>query len=286
LKEGRPLAARDFEHADAPEWHKTMDAAGVTFASGIGAPLVVEGKTIGVAIVACQTDRAFTQDDLDLLRIVADRVAPAIERARLMDRLHAGRARLELLSRRLINVQEEQRRRVAIELHDEPAKIADAIETVDRAMQTVRDLALELRPAMLDDLGLAAALRWYADRFAQQTGLAMHLEIEEVPNTAIEVATSCFRVAQEALTNVARHASAKNVWLALHPAGAEIELAIRDDGCGFDTAAALARAARGESIGLVSMQERTSLAGGSIDIHSKPDGGTEIRARFPAGAQT
>jgi PAS domain S-box-containing protein len=301
LKEGKPLAARGFDHADAPEWRRTMDGAGVSFASGIGAPLTVEGKTIGVAIVASQTDRAFTEDDLDLLRIVGDRVAPAIERARLMETLRGGRERLELLSRRLITIQEEQRRRVAIELHDElgqiltalkidldskPAKIAEAVENVDLAMKRVRDLALELRPAMLDDLGLAAALRWYADRFAQQTGAVVHLAVEEVPNLAIEVATSCFRVAQEALTNLARHAGAKNVWLALRPAGAEIELTIRDDGSGFDAPAALTSAARGESVGLVSMQERTSLAGGSIAIHSTPGTGTEIRARFPAGAQT
>jgi PAS domain S-box-containing protein len=301
LKEGRPLFARDFGNADAPEWRKAMNQAGVSFVSGIGAPLVVEGKTIGVAVAACQTDRAFTEDDLELLRIVADRVAPAIERARLMERLRAGRERLELLSHRLLNVQEEQRRRVANELHDDlgqiltalkidldskPAKIAEAVENVDRAMQTVRDIALELRPAMLDDLGLAAALRSHADRFAKQTGVVMHLAIEEAPNITIEVATCCFRVAQEALTNVARHASAKNVWLTLHPTGAEIELTIRDDGSGFDSAAALTRAARGESVGLVSMQERTSIAGGSIEIHSRPGAGTEIRARFPAGAQT
>jgi signal transduction histidine kinase len=88
------------------------------------------------------------------------------------------------------------------------------------------------------------------------------------------------------LTNVARHAAAKNVWLALRSAGTEIELTIRDDGSGFDAPAAMTRAARGGSFGLVSMQERTSLAGGSIDIHSTPGAGTEIRARFPAGAQT
>ena len=171
-----------------------------------------------------------------------------------------------------------------IDLDSKPAKIADAVENVDLAMVRVRDLAPELRPAMLDDLGLAAALRSYADRFAQQTGVVMHLAIEEVPNIPIEIATSCFRVAQEALTNVARHASAKNVWLSLRSAGAEIELTIRDDGAGFDAASALARAAHGGSFGLVSMQERTSLAGGSIEIHSTAGSGTEIRARFPAGA--
>lgn len=299
LKEGGALIERDLAHADAPEWSKVMMSAGVSFASGMGAPLIAEGKMIGVTIVASQTGREFTQDDLDLLRVVADRVAPAIERARLMERLRAGRERLELLSRRLLNVQEEQRRRVAIELHDElgqiltalkidldskPPKIEDAVKSIDIAMQTVRDLALELRPAMLDDLGLAAALRWYADRFAQQTGVAVHNGIEDIPNLAFEVATSCFRVAQEALTNIARHASARNVWLTLHGNASGVELTIRDDGAGFDAEAARNRAAQGGSVGLVSMQERASLAGGSIEIRSKAGEGTEIRARFPAGA--
>ena len=299
LKEGRAVIVRDIGAADAPQWRRVMNEAGISFATGMGAPLVVEGKAIGVVLVASQSERQFTDDDLDLLRIVADRVAPAIEKSRLMEAVHAGRESLEWLSRRLLTVQEEQRRRVAIELHDElgqiltavkidldstPAKMADAVENVDLAMRTVRDLALELRPAMLDDLGLAPALRWYADRFAQQTGVAMHIDIEEIPDLAFEVATSCFRVAQEALTNIARHASAKNVWLTLHRTSPGLELAVRDDGAGFDVEAARARASRGGSVGLVGMQERASLAGGSLEIRSRPGTGTEIRLRFPAGA--
>ncbi len=301
LREGQPLIMHDLGSANAPEWHRMMANAGLSFSAAMAAPLVVEGKTIGVVTVASETERRFTDDDLDLLRMVADRVAPAIERNRLMESVRAARERLELLSRRLLNVQEEQRRRVAIELHDElgqiltavkidldsaPAKVADAAENVDRAMRTVRDLALELRPAMLDDLGLAAALRWYADRFAQQTGVKMHIAVDEVSDLPFELATSCFRVGQEALTNVARHASAKNVWLDLHRTSSGIDLSIRDDGAGFDADAARARAARGGSVGLVSMQERASLAGGSIEICSKPGAGTEIRAHFPIGAAT
>ena len=301
LREGRAVIVRDIASAQAPEWHKTMKSAGISFASGMSAPLVVEGKPIGVVGILSVMDHEFTDDDLDLLRIVADRVAPAIERNRLMETVRNGRRRLEVLSRRLIAVQEEQRRRVAIELHDElgqiltalkidldstPAKVADAIENIDRAMHTVRDLALELRPAMLDDLGLAAALRWYADRFAQQTGVQMHINIDELPDLTFELGTSCFRIAQEALTNIARHASAKNVWLDVHRKPSAIELSIRDDGAGFDADAACARAARGGSVGLVSMQERASLAGGSIEIRSEPGTGTEIRARFPIGATT
>jgi signal transduction histidine kinase len=269
---------------------------GVMVRSMMSAPLVVEGKIIGAVSVTSESPRKFTSDDLELLRVVADRVAPAIERSRLIDSVRAGRERLESLSRRLLTVQEEERRRLAIELHDElgqlltavkmnlgasPAHFDDAIESVDLAMQTVRDLALDLRPAMLDDLGLAAALRWYADRFAKQTGIATHLAVDEVPRLDPNIATASFRVAQEALTNVARHASAKNVWLSLHQSNGTLELAVRDDGVGFDVAAASDRATRGASLGLVGMEERASLAGGSLAIVSKPASGAEVRARFP-----
>jgi PAS domain S-box-containing protein len=298
LKEGRAVIVDDVASANAPQWHEVMKEAGVSMISAMGAPMMVEGTLTGVVVVVSEKSRKFTEDDLDLLRVVADRVAPVIERNRLMEIVRAGRERLELLSRRLLTVQEEQRRRVAIELHDElgqiltavkidlqstPAKLADAVENVDRAMKTVRDLALELRPAMLDDLGLAAALRWYADRFAQQTGVTMHIAIEEVCDLTFERATSCFRVAQEALTNIARHAAAKNVWLDLHRAPSALELSIRDDGMGFDVDAARERAAHGASLGIVGMQERASLAGGTIEIRSTPGKGTEIRARFPIG---
>jgi PAS domain S-box-containing protein len=297
MKEGRAVIVDDVASADAPQWQKILNDVGVSAVSAMGAPMMVEGTLTGVVIVASEKGRKFTEDDLELLRVVADRVAPAIERNRLMEVVHAGRERLESLSRRLLTVQEEQRRRVAIELHDElgqiltavkidlhstPAKVADAADNVDRAMRTVRDLALELRPAMLDDLGLAAALRWYADRFAQQTGVKMHIAIEEVRDLTFERATSAFRVAQEALTNIARHAAAKNVWLDLHCTPSALEVAIRDDGTGFDVDAARDRAAHGASLGIAGMQERASLAGGTLEIRSTPGKGTEIRARFPA----
>jgi signal transduction histidine kinase len=271
---------------------------GVLLRSAMSAPLAVEGKIIGTVTVTSTTERTFTEEELELLRVVADRVAPAIERSRLTETVRAGRERLESLSRRLLMAQEEERRRVAIELHDElgqiltairinlgssPPNVGGAVESVDVAVQTVRDLALDLRPAMLDDLGLAAALRWYADRFARQTGVDTHLALEELPRLDAGVATTSFRVVQEALTNVARHASAKNVWLSLRRSNGTIELVVRDDGAGFDVAAASARAARGASLGLVGMEERVSLAGGSLSIVSAPTPGTEIRARFPAG---
>jgi signal transduction histidine kinase len=252
--------------------------------------------------------RRFTEEELRLLLLVADRAAPAVELTRLLEKLRAGRERQRALSRRLLTAQEQERRRLAVELHDElgqvltavkinleslerisgagpaPAHLHDAIASVDHAMQKVRDLALDLRPSVLDDLGLAAALRWYVDRFARGIDAEVRVSVDAVPPLEPELETACFRVAQEALTNVARHAGARRVWLDLKALPDGVELSVRDDGVGFDVVAARDRAIGGESMGLLGMQERVSLVGGEFEVRSGPDGGTEVRARFAVGA--
>jgi signal transduction histidine kinase len=271
----------------------------------LGTPLQVEGRVIGVVSVASARPRRFTEEDLRLLQVVADRVAPAIERGRLNETVRAGREQLQALSRRLLTAQEEERRRLAVELHDElgqvltavkislgslareggasaaPAHLRDATASVDRAMERVRDLALDLRPSSLDDLGLGAAVRSHADRFARTTHIETHLSIDAVPRLSSGLEIACFRVAQEALTNVARHAKARNVWVELHMETEALDLRVRDDGIGFDANLARERAIRGASMGLLGMQERVSLAGGHYELSTRPEGGTEVRARFP-----
>jgi PAS domain S-box-containing protein len=213
--------------------------------------------------------------------------------------------RLQALSRRLVKVQEEERRHLARELHDEIGQLLTAVfynvqalkgscapalwprldETVgivDRAIGQVRSLSLDLRPPILDDLGLAAAIRWYVDWQSRRTGLAA--QVVAPPSGASlppEVKNSCFRVAQEALTNVVRHARARQVWLELHQHEDEVRLVVRDEGVGFDVAAARRRAARGECFGLLGMQERVELLGGRIAIESEPGRGTTVRVWFP-----
>jgi signal transduction histidine kinase len=220
-------------------------------------------------------------------------------------RLRAAESALARLSRRLMGAQEEERRRLAVELHDElggiltAAKInlesmsrhtetavarwhlGQAIEAVDRAMQAVHDLALDLRPAVLDDLGLAAALRWYADRFARTSRLEVELAIDAVADLDPDVATACFRIAQEALTNAARHGRARRVRLELLLEPDGLELRVRDDGVGFDAAGARERALSGGSTGLAGMFERAATFGGELDVASVPGEGTEVRLRFP-----
>jgi two-component system sensor histidine kinase UhpB len=149
-------------------------------------------------------------------------------------------------------------------------------------LEKVQDMSLNLRPSMLDDLGLESAVRWYTNRQAELTGLAAEFfadPLERRLDPVIE--TECFRVAQEALTNVARHAHARNVWVRLVRENGHLHLSIRDDGVGFDVPALREQAIRGNSLGLLSMEERAALTGGGLEFCSSPGRGTEVRAWFP-----
>jgi len=306
--EGRPLIVDDYSTIDSSGIEGIAPSAvRATTRSVMGAPLRIGQKVVGVVSVVSSRPRRFTEEELKLLLLVADRVAPAVELARLLEELRAGRERQRALSRRLLTAQEEERRHLAIELHDElgqvltaaqinlgflermsgaasaPTHLRDAIASVDEATHRVRDLALDLRPSVLDDLGLAAALRWYGDRFARRTQVEVRVAVAPVPPLETELETACFRVAQEALTNVARHAQARHAWLDLKVLPEGIEVAVRDDGIGFDVASARERASGGTSMGLLGMQERVSLVGGEFELLSVPGSGTEVRARFAVG---
>jgi len=213
-------------------------------------------------------------------------------------------AALQRLSRSLLEAQETERRAIARELHDElgqslqaikinlqtaqrfpqegPARLAECVDLVNHTIQQVRTLSVDLRPSVLDDLGLVAALEWYVERQAQQVGfvgrfVATPRDLRLNPT----VETACFRVVQEALTNIARHAKARHVWVELRQQGEEVNLSIRDDGIGFDVRTAETRAVQGGSFGLLGMRERAELAGGTLTMQSTPTQGTEIRLRFP-----
>jgi signal transduction histidine kinase/CheY-like chemotaxis protein len=272
-------------------------------------PLRSRKKALGLLSLS-RPERAggppFTRTDLSLLSIMGSQITNALENARLFEEVRAARERLENLSRRLLDAQETERRSIARELHDEIGQaltvikinlqaaqgssdmaslalyLADGLRTLEGTLQQVRGLSLELRPSLLDDLGLVPALRWYVDRQAQQAGVTAHFAshgLEERLPPEIEIA--CFRIVQEALTNVMRHADASQVFIELRHDAEDLHLAIRDDGLGFDVPAALAAAARGESVGLLGMEERVQLLGGRIEIESAPGQGTEIRVCLP-----
>jgi PAS domain S-box-containing protein len=219
--------------------------------------------------------------------------------------LDAAQRRLSTLSAQLLATQEAERRHLARELHDEvgqmltalklnlqtaralsgpegQAPLEESLGIVARTIEQVRNLSLDLRPAMLDDLGLPAALRWYVNRQAQRAEYVAELDLDDaLPRLQPTQETMCFRVVQEALTNVARHAQASQVWIAIRRAGDKISLSVRDDGAGFDVAAARQRAVGGAGLGLLGIEERVHLVGGRLDMRSAAGEGTEIRVEFP-----
>jgi signal transduction histidine kinase len=212
---------------------------------------------------------------------------------------------LKALSRRVLEVQEQERRRVAIELHDELGQSLTAIKInlqlgarlkdkphdelnreniriVEDALQQVRRLATTLRPSMLDDLGLPAALQWITEQSANRSGFAVDFKhVRGQPRLAPDIETACFRIVQEALTNIARHAKATKVDIQLERIEEQLVLRISDDGCGFHLAEMQARAIAGNSTGVLGMQERATLIGGQLGIHSRPGEGTTFELACP-----
>jgi signal transduction histidine kinase len=213
---------------------------------------------------------------------------------------------LKTFSRRLVEAQEEERKKIARELHDEigqiltavrislqtiqrtcetvvcQPRIEESIVVVDEALTRVRELSLELRPALLDDLGLAAALRWYLKRYSERTGIQSEVtsDFEDDFRLPRKLETACFRIVQEALTNVARHAEASNVKIALNRLRRAFQLKVVDDGKGFDAPGLFANASS-QSLGLHGIQERAFAVGGNIEIQTGPGQGTCLSATFP-----
>ena len=212
---------------------------------------------------------------------------------------------MEGLSRRLLKIQEVERHQLALDLHDQlgqvltgirlhlqrvqrdrdttkaGTRLMEAIKMLDGALGQVRQWSFDLRPPLLDDLGLVSALRWYLDGRIREFVIP-HLKAPRTEKRfPSEVETTFFRVAQEALTNVVRHAKAKNVWIKFRHSKTELRLEIRDDGVGFDVSAAQSRAVGGGSLGLLGMHERVRLCGGTLEISSLADSGTNVLATIP-----
>jgi PAS domain S-box-containing protein len=248
-------------------------------------------KTLLVSAVPIEDERAMTQ------AVVAS----------FHDVTEARRVRetLRQLSRRLLTAQDEERRRISRDLHDDLAQVLtavkmslesltrgeagptlpsvkEAIEIVDRSIQQTRALSFQLHPPALDVLGLGPTLRSYLGDRLQAAGVRAEVSIDlRRPRFPVVVESTCFRVIQEAVTNVLRHARAHLVCVKLRDEPDELQVAIEDDGCGFDPSEMRARAASGESMGLSGMSERVALAEGTLEVRSQPGQGTRIGVCFP-----
>lgn len=217
-------------------------------------------------------------------------------------RIEEAESNLRRLSRRLVQTQELERKSLSRELHDEVgqmltalgielanlnsvkgtdrdtfrARVEDAKRLNTKAMRVVRDLALGLRPSMLDDLGLAPALEWQGRDFSRHTGVPAVVTVDDALDDVPETHRTCiYRVVQEALTNCAKHAKAKKVLVSVHSYDGSVEVVIQDDGVGFKATS------RTTGLGLLGIEERVQELEGRLDILSQPGNGTILRVQIP-----
>ncbi|MBT8332019.1 MAG: PAS domain-containing protein, partial [Deltaproteobacteria bacterium] len=210
---------------------------------------------------------------------------------------------LRRLSGSIMTSQEKERSAIARELHDELGQMLTALRMdsawlqerlrksdpesaaraktmdrlIDKTIQDVRSMAFRLRPGVLDDLGLVDALEWYTSDFERRTGITCVFEPKNVSDTNDTVATASYRITQEALTNVARHAFATHVNVVLKQNRKMLTLLVSDNGCGFDTL----ELSESDGLGVAGMRERANLAGGILDVQSQPDDGTRVYFKVP-----
>jgi len=243
----------------------------------------------------------------ELLSLQAAREKALLEARASQEALHGAYGRLRALTRQLEDAKEEEKRSIARELHDElgqllsaikinlkalgrlpdraeerSERIVDAIALVDDMIGHVRAMALDLRPPLLDELGLVPALRGYAEGQSVRTGVAIGVEANAGAEALRpETAIAAFRIVQQAVHNTLQHARASGITVSVRTDARRLLLSVRDDGRGFDVAEALQRAASGRHLGLLGMRERVEALGGRLEIESSPGQGAEIRASVP-----
>jgi signal transduction histidine kinase len=298
-KSGRVIARRRSERVDSviddPEVNREVSRRAAA-RTGMWVPLIARDRVIGVIEIHDKEgpDARFSDDDLRLAETFAARAAVAVELSQ--------RVAQDAL-RRVVQTQEQERRRLARELHDETGQALTSIllglkpleealsdhpahtavtelrEHVVAALQDVRRLAVELRPAVLDDYGLVPALERLAESFGEQSGVRVDFR-SALGETRLpsDVETALYRVVQESLTNVVKHANANNVSVSLARRGAAVAAVIEDDGVGFDQ-----RGVREDAIGLIGMRERLALLNGRVEVESRAGAGTTIVAEVPLG---
>jgi signal transduction histidine kinase len=265
--------------------------------------LIVSLSLLVTMLLVERSHRLRTQTALGQRQQELERASVAL-RGRTLE-VQERNERIRTLAAKLISAQEEERAQIARELHDEvgqaltflklnletmrsekatslPPLIDDGVRLVERTLDQVRDLSVLLRPSLLDHLGLEAALRWLVNSQAQRIGYhAIFTGTDLQPPPSPDTAITCYRVAQEALTNVARHAHARNVWVGVQATRGQLLMTIRDDGDGFDLVAMRQRAMEGGSMGLLSLEERARLGHGRLSIDSVLGSGTIVTLTLP-----
>jgi signal transduction histidine kinase len=290
-------------------------------------PLMTKGWTLGSMCVGTQKSVQFNEEEQKLLNAIGNQIAIAVENARLYaDVQRKERVRGELFKKALA-AQEDERKRIARELHDEVSQSLTALlyeaedgleldhlpaikkrlqsicELSQNTIDDVHKLMFDLRPSMLDQLGLIPALRWLSETRLEPKGVRVSVTTESNSEFPIDetdfrrlspdIETALYRVVQEAINNIARHAAARNVDINLNLSNGDAQVSIMDDGIGFDLTELSVEAieeidskdqvlpATTRGLGLLGMQERIELLGGDLEISSEPGNGTQIHIRVP-----
>jgi PAS domain S-box-containing protein len=259
-------------------------------------------ELIGALISAfTQKLKVIPEDEVALLRGLANQASSAIKNAELFEQVRIGRERQRKLSKSLVDIQEAERRHIAKELHDHLGQILTGLQfmlettkqqatgkqrsnleeiqnSVSDIIREVREMSLNLRPSMLDDMGLVPTLLWHFDRYTNQTGIHVNFQRHEIPGRLpLEIETAAYRIIQEALTNVARHAQVSEVLVGLVVQEKTLWVEVLDKGKGFKVSADLEK----PSSGLSGMRERAGLLGGYLVVESFLNQGTQIVAALP-----
>ncbi len=268
-------------------------------------PVRSKGRLVAaiVLIFAERRGRAFEAEELALVQGVADQVAMAVANARAYDEIGQQKAALADLSSRILQAREQERHRLARELHDgvsqtltaaklvlerlareveagKSAEVTDAAKIVVESIRELRRLCMDLRPSQLDHLGLVPTLVGFAKVFGERTGLEIDVRADDEIRTTPDMEINLYRIAQEALTNVVKHARARRAWLTLRRLDDSVELRVADDGRGLPPET-VPKGPGPRGLGLLTMAERARLLGGELRIEPRKGGGTCVVASVP-----
>jgi len=277
--------------------------------SALFTPMVHGKKVVGFFVISTMKEfKTFTSEETRLAQTIADQVAVAIENAKLLELVKKNEENLKTLSAQLINVQEDERKKLAQKLHGEVgqllfamkmnldmtkktlpiniegfedmnSRLSDTENLLSETIDQIRNLTTDLRPSVLDDFGLIPALKWYIENFSKRTNVKVYLKIKNFkPRLPSEVETTLYRILQEALTNVAKHAQATEVSILLRRENHLASLAVEDNGIGFETKKIIPAKDR---FGLFSIKEMVELLNGKFEIRSKSNKGTKLIVKIP-----
>ncbi len=273
-------------------------------------PLSTKRCTLGSMCVATREKNSFQKEDEELLTAIGSQIAVAIENARLYAEVQHKEHIRAVLYKKIVNAQEEERRRIARELHDDISQALTALifsaeeglelsnpREIKQRLQSMRDviqntldgvhqIIFDLRPSMLDHLGLVPAMRWFAESHLGAKGVRVTIKQETpIKRLSPELETALFRVVQEAITNISRHSAARNVEVNIRLDQDELCVDVVDDGIGFEINSVTISPDSGRGLGLLGMEERLELLSGELTVEAAPGAGTKVFIRVPVNGK-